>query len=569
MNSRDRNLKAVLWSAAALAGLLQAWGNRFFIEPDGLNYLDISYAYLRHDWTNAINAYWSPLYSWILAAAIWITRFPLSFESTLLHLVNFMLYLFALACFAFFFDELTKSTATSSNSQVDVAAQKSEWLIMGYVLFVYCELELIGVGTDTPDMLVSALFFLSSALLFRMRHSIAGWLSYGAFGGVLGLAYLAKAVMFPIGFVFLLCAGFAPRQRFRLLPRAGFALACFLVVSAPSVLLLSHAKNRITFGDTGRLNYAWYVNGVGKLPHWHGEIPSAGVPLHPTRRINDLPPVDEFAGPIAGTYPPWYDPTYWDEGVNPHFEARRQLKIVLQNMGVYFDVISAQRSIVAGFLVLLLFASDWLGLLRSIRTLWIFWLPALATFSLYSLVHVETRFLGGAIVVSWCCLFASIVLPHLEYSFRVWRAVFLAVTLLLGVTLMKEIAGDLAAGFRAKNLPWQVAMELKKCGLQPGERVAVLGHDSSSDYWAHLAQARIVADLSKDNVPVYWDASEATRMRILDLLSHTGASFVVTHFRPPTSQLYGWHILGETDYYALPLPSVAKSQQEPIAPQKY
>ena len=560
MNLGERNLKVALWFAATLAGFLQAWGNRFYIEPDGLNYLDISHAYLRHDWPNAINAYWSPLYSWILAAAIWITRIPLPLESTLLHLVNFVLYLFSLACFAFFFHELTEWRAASSNSQVDAATQKSEWLIWGCVLFVYCELELIGVGTDTPDMLVSALFFLASALLFRMRRGRAGWLLYGAFGGVLGLAYLAKAVMFPLGFVFLLCTACAPRQGFRHLPRAGFALACFLMVSAPWLFLLSHAKNRFTFGDAGRLNYAWYVNGVGNLPHWHGEIADAGVPLHPTRRISDLPPVDEFAAPIAGTYPPWYDPTYWNEGVSPHFEVRGQLKILLQNMRAYFAVISAQRGIVLGFLVLLLFASDWLGFLRNLRALWTFWLPALATFSLYSLVHVETRFLGAAVVISWCCLFASIVLPRSEYSLRAWRAVYLAVALLLGVTVIKETAGGLAGSSRTKNLPWQVATELKKCGLQPGERVAVLGHDTSSDYWAHLAQVRIVADLSEESVPDYWDASDATRARVLESLSRTGASFLVTHFRPPASQISGWHILGETGYYALPLSSVAKSE---------
>jgi hypothetical protein len=560
MNLGERNLKVALWSAAALFSLLQAWGNRFYIEPDGLNYLDISYAYLHHDWPNAINAYWSPLYSWILAAAISLTRIPLSLESTLLHLVNFLLYLFALACFAFFFRELTIWRATHSNSQVDAAPRSSAWLIWGWALFVYCELELIGVGADTPDMLVSALFLLASALLFRMRRGKAGWLLYAAFGVILALAYLAKAVMFPIGFVFLLCAACAPRQGFRHLPRAAFALACFLLVSAPWLFLLSHAKNRFTFGDTGRLNYAWYVNGLGDLPHWHGEITAAGVPLHPTRRISDFPPADEFAAPIAGTYPPWYDPTYWNEGVIPHFEVRGQLKILLQNAGEYFRVLSAQRSIVVGFLVLLLFAGDWLGFLRNLHALWTLWLPALATFSLYSLVHVETRFLGAAVVICWCCLFASILLPQSEYSLRVRRAVFLAVALLLGVTLIEETARNLAASSQARNIPWQVATELKKCGLQPGERVAVLGHDASSDYWAHLAQVRIVADLSKESVPVYWDASDATRLRILDSFAHTGARFVVTRFRPPASQLSGWHILGETGYYALPLSIVAKSE---------
>jgi hypothetical protein len=57
MNIPLNRLKFILLSAAALLGFIQAWANRFYIEPDGLNYLDISYAYLHHDWQNAINAY--------------------------------------------------------------------------------------------------------------------------------------------------------------------------------------------------------------------------------------------------------------------------------------------------------------------------------------------------------------------------------------------------------------------------------------------------------------------------------------------------------------------------------
>jgi hypothetical protein len=44
MNIAPNRLKFILVSVAALVGLLKAWPNRFYIEPDGLNYLDISYA---------------------------------------------------------------------------------------------------------------------------------------------------------------------------------------------------------------------------------------------------------------------------------------------------------------------------------------------------------------------------------------------------------------------------------------------------------------------------------------------------------------------------------------------
>src|SRR5690242_15526452 len=89
---------------AFVLGFFQTWASRFYIEPDGVNYLDIAQAYLRHDWTNALNAYWSPLYSWLLALVQWAFHPSPYWESTFLHLLNFVMFLFALAGFEFFFN---------------------------------------------------------------------------------------------------------------------------------------------------------------------------------------------------------------------------------------------------------------------------------------------------------------------------------------------------------------------------------------------------------------------------------------------------------------------------------
>jgi hypothetical protein len=92
--------------AAIVLGFLQAWALRFYIEPDGVNYFDIAVAYLRRDWSNALNAYWSPLYSWLLALIQWTVHPSPYLESTFLHLLNFFLFLLALASFEFFFRRL-------------------------------------------------------------------------------------------------------------------------------------------------------------------------------------------------------------------------------------------------------------------------------------------------------------------------------------------------------------------------------------------------------------------------------------------------------------------------------
>jgi hypothetical protein len=314
------------------------------------------------------------------------------------------------------------------------------------------------------------------------------------------------------------------------------------LVSAPWLFALSHQKHRFTFGDTGKLSYVMYINGIVKLPHWHGEDPLTGVPLHTTRRIHEFPSVDEFATPIAGSYPPWYDASYWDEGAHPYFDPRAQWKGLQQTTAEYFRMVSAQRSLVVGFLVLLLFAGDKIFFLRAFFSLWTIWLPALATFAIYVPVHVETRFLGAAVIVMWTCLFASIGLPQMKYSPRLWRAVFLAVSIVLGVTVLKETGTDLTR--RSTNVSWQVASELQQLGLRSGDRVAVLGHGSNSEYWAHLAQVRIVADLPEESISNFWDSGHQTQSAVLDAFAGTGAKFLVTRFALPVAQASAWRSFG-------------------------
>src|SRR5262252_9316929 len=90
-------LVASLWAVSVLLGLSQAWAWRFYIEPDGVSYIEIAHAYIQRDFGRAVNAYWSPLYSWLLALALSVGHVPEYWEATALHLVNFFVYLFALA----------------------------------------------------------------------------------------------------------------------------------------------------------------------------------------------------------------------------------------------------------------------------------------------------------------------------------------------------------------------------------------------------------------------------------------------------------------------------------------
>jgi len=144
--------RLVGWTAALSAGALNAWLTRWSMNQDGVSYLDIADAYWRGDWHNAINAYWSPLYSWILGLFVSTTRPSPRWEYPLVHLANFLIYVAALGCY-----EYLLTTVVAYRKQKDpsfsslLAFPEKSLRILGYAVFVSCAVILVGLGPASPD----------------------------------------------------------------------------------------------------------------------------------------------------------------------------------------------------------------------------------------------------------------------------------------------------------------------------------------------------------------------------------------------------------------------------------
>jgi len=231
-SAKERRLVASLWALAVVFGLSQAWSWRFYIEPDGVSYIEIAHAYIQRDFANAVNAYWSPLYSWLLALVISVAHVPEYREATSLHLVNFFVYLLSLASFAFFFEELTAFLRASAGETL--SRTRWAWNVFGYSLFFFAALQLVGVGIDQPDLIVLAASLLATGLLIRMKRGAASWVAYLALGITLAAGYLAKAVMFPLAFFFIFSSLHAPGNWKRSALRTTTALVTYLIV-APAI----------------------------------------------------------------------------------------------------------------------------------------------------------------------------------------------------------------------------------------------------------------------------------------------------------------------------------------------
>ena len=163
--------------------------------------------------------------------------------------------------------------------------------------------------------------------------------------------------MFPLAFAFMAIALCSTRS-LKLAAKGGLVMVLFFAVLAgPLVAALSQQKHRLTFGDSGRINYAMFVSPGGAPRNWQGEPQFGITAVHPTRKLLSDPPVYEFAKPIGGTFPPWYDPSYWEEGRVPVLSLKAQVRVVIGHLLSYAELLLHQQNcLLAALLALFMVA---------------------------------------------------------------------------------------------------------------------------------------------------------------------------------------------------------------------
>jgi len=536
-------------------GAVQAWILRYAMISDGISYLDIGDAYFRGDWKAAINAYWSPAYSWCLGLALYLFRPSIWWEFIVVHVVNLAIYVGALFCFRFFLHSVLRSLRDeqSTNTTSSVPLPESALLRVGYSLFLWCSLILIDLGRVTPDLLVAGIVFLMAGYLVELRRH-ASYAKFALFGALAGLAYLAKTIMLPVGIGFLVIVLFSARIERRRIIGSLISAAVFLTVCSPFIVALSKAKGRLTYGDTGRLAYATMVSPGTPQIHWQGEPAGSGTPVHPTRKILENPPVFEFGEPIRGTYPPWDDPSYFNEGARARFDLRSQIRMLISSTLAYERILNREPGLLAG--VLILAGMGGLGALRAIAGNWPLLVAAALSLAAYALVLVLDRYIAASMVLLFVALFAGIRLPkgssHESIAKYVAAVVALSVLLTVAVQVGENAyrARMVSADPSSKDQV-EAALGLKNMGLPAGGKVAVIGY-GIVNHWARLGRFRIVAEAPAPGPDVreFWAASPEARNLAYERLKATGAQAVIA-WQPPMSALDPrWKKISSTDYYA-------------------
>jgi hypothetical protein len=562
--TNSRRLIAFFCLLAVILGGTEAWLSRNDMYSDGISYMDIGDALSAGHWNEVVNAYWSPLYPVLLGTAASVLKPSAEWQFATVHLVNFLLYLVALACFHCFLVSLIRYKEGRQTDQSSTAW----WIPVGYTLFLWTTLRLISVSVVSPDMAVAASVYGAAAALLRIQTDFGKFRYFALLGLALGLGYLAKAPMFLMSIVFLSLSWFAAKNSRRAFGGVLIAIAVFSVIAGPFITVLSRQEGHLTFGESAKLNYGWYVNHLPRY-HWQGEKPGSGTPVHAERRIFGSPPIYTFEQPVRGTYPIWKDPSYWFAGIKTHIDPKGNFLQMIENSDVYYDVLlRSQPLFVLAFVTLLLWNGAVREYPRRLLREWILWAPPLCALSMFALVHVETRMIGAYVAILWLGLFAALALPP-------GRVVASVGTALAGVVIVALCMSDLAdmkthgvafllRGDNSSSPPHQIAEGLGQLGIHPGDRVAWIRpqpFDAKQNYyWARIADIQISAEIPVGEGDKFWSAPEPVKEQALQALARTGVRALIATSAPAGAVTDEWRPLGKTGYFTLILDSRVASK---------
>jgi len=529
-----RRLIAAFCFLAVLLGAVQAWTARRQMNPDGIQYLDNADAYWRGDLHTAINTQWSPLYPWLIGAGFKVSQAPRMAQFEAVHALNFGIYLASLAAFLFFLSCCSIVRLGEMSRLV--------FSLIACSAFLYCSLDLTSLALVTPDLLVNAFAFLAAGLLLRIANG-AGTAQYSALGVVLGLGYLAKTPFFVYAVLCLVLLWIVGRRRVWL------TALMFASLASPYAALLSSAKGRMTIGDSGRFNLIWMVNGL-LYRNWQGGPPENGRPIHPTRQLSATPAVFEFDGPISATYPPWYDPIYWNEGARVAWRGADFGRAFLREARLYgYLIYHRQVPLLFAVFVFALLVPRGRELLGAFNGLWPAVAFALAPFAMYAFVHAEGRYLAPFFVLLWSLLTLGVLSAMRIADANVPLAVAAVASGLMLIAALHSACPSqpIRSAHEAQQEPisgddaqFQIARDLTSLGLKTGDSVAILDGDLPYS-WARLAGARITMEAEV--------TSSGEWRRALGIFEERRPSFLVAPHLEGVVDQPGWMRLQNTGAY--------------------
>lgn len=298
--------------------ILAAFGfaMRGALTPDGVAYLENAELFAQGRFADAIQGYWSPGYSLILAPAAWLASGDRAMLLLLAHAVQS-----ALGVAALWLAILTIRHRVPAHAQ-RVVFWASAWVIMRWL---------------TPELLTPDLLLCVLVLCFTLHMPARGPRDEIWLGVIVGAGFLVKTSIWPWLVVALgiVAARHVRNREWKTFP--AIATGVGLLVAAAFVVILSVRAGHPTIGSVGPLNLRWYLGDVSR------RTPETDQGTHTARRPAMLPSGVVVAfhdmRPTSKTYAPWSDPEGWARGVPasavPSFSFTQVGKSWRQNAGEF------------------------------------------------------------------------------------------------------------------------------------------------------------------------------------------------------------------------------------------
>ena len=280
------------------------------------------------------------------------------------------------------------------------------------------------------------------------------------------------------------------------------------------------------------------------------------APLFPQapRIMCDKPNTFEFATPIAGTYPLWTDPIYWQQG--PPLQITSKIFVLIATNAIFYFLLFGLP--LSSYFFQYLVNRPLTYSFRPLIATWILLLPASVGLGMYMPLITMTMQGAGRYIVPFIVMLAAGTLASLALQKGNKASLAIILLILIGYPLA-DFFGELATDVKlAIKTPayrnWHIAQELSHMGVKPDSLVAVLGSEQPQGafrcapiapplenlqqswyYWAHLAHVKIVAQITRDdsddksvlNEQDYMRATENERAELYRKLKVLGVKAII------------------------------------------
>ncbi len=555
----NSQVRGAFWLFGITVGAFLTYTTRYYLNGDGINYIEMGEALRNGLWSGLVNLTESPGYAVLLGLGQTVLSTDRSNELVLLKIVNFVSFVAAMAACDVFMNCIKKQW---SESWPDDEKLLPFYLVSGlcYSMFLFAALNWVRPRLVAPEMIVFALVLATICIILKIRENPSGYQYFAVLGLFSGISFLFKSFFFPFSAVFFVIAGLLTNSLKKAIPRVALSMAVMLAVCAPLMISLSASLGRFSYGEVGRFNYTILIAGEGELEH-------------PPEVLNPDPEVlfygkNQF---VDCTRPAGWDLAYWKLGLKPVFNFVTQLEIFLKlTLAVILD--SPFLFLFAGLWII----AHWrLGTLRVGKLFppspfFILMAVASAGVGVYCLIHIEMRYLASFLFLGFAALAISptydpnisgvkrrIVIPSIILSLFI-------LGLVANTVVDQTLRGLSSSGGKPsfKDTYYEmVAIKnwLRENNISSRSRTAIIGLPLS--YWARLAEVKIVAEIFDQER--FLACGPQKRAKAAESFKSAGVKAVIAQGRDYDGLVAeGWQkVPGTRDFYIL-LTSDRKSASE-------